>query len=130
MTAPLNNAKLALLVPAVLNPATAAAVGVGLLGVGLLWLLRDDKEDATVDAVPLNGPETTLLTVVETLPAVETLPDVEGPETDGVVPATISEADQKEMIRNAMSALGKRSAAARAKKKAEREENGELSLGQ
>ena len=51
MNVSLNNGKLALLLPVVLNPATAAAVGVGLLGVGLLWLLRDDEEGVTVDAV-------------------------------------------------------------------------------
>ena len=50
MTAPLHNAKLGLMLPAILNPATAAVVGIGL---GLLWLLRDDEQETTVDAAPI-----------------------------------------------------------------------------
>ena len=116
-----NTAKLGLVLPSVLNPATAAVVGVGL---GLLWLLRDDGDEATVDTVPVKRPQPTLRAAVEPLPAVEL--DVEAglSVANEAVPAPIPEADKKEMIRNAMSELGKRSAASRAKKKAERQERG------
>jgi hypothetical protein len=53
MTSQLHNAKLGLMLPAILNPATAAVVGIGL---GLLWLLRDDEREAAVDDVPTKRP--------------------------------------------------------------------------
>jgi hypothetical protein len=135
MTAPINHAKLGFILPAVLNPATAAVVGIGLIALGLYRLLDDDEEEATVDAAPINGPEQAVLTVETRLPAVELSgiqpvyepsndaqqPAGTVPETLETPPAAISEADQSEMIRKAMSELGKRSAAARAKKKAERD---------
>ena len=71
MIAPLHTAKLALLLPAVLNPATVAVVGIGLITVGLLRWLGDDEEEVTVVAVPLNAHKSTVGTVVEPLPAVE-----------------------------------------------------------
>ena len=46
-----NHAKLGLLLPAVLNSATAAVVGIGLIAVGLYRLLPDDEEEVTVEAV-------------------------------------------------------------------------------
>ena len=135
MTAPQNTAKLGLLLPVVLNPATAAVVGIGL---GLLWLLRDDEQEATVEPEPNKRTKPTVLTVAEPLPAVEqsevqavgepsndAMETVETtPETLETPPAAISKPDQSEMIRKAMSELGKRSAAARAKKKAERDNEG------
>lgn len=124
MTTPLNTAKFGLLLPAVLNPATAAAVGIGL---GLLWLLRDDDaNEATVDAVPIKETKLAVRTVVAPLPAVEMQTDEVGPEVVETAPAPISEVDQNEMIRSAMSELGKRSAAARAKKKAEQQDQGAI----
>lgn len=130
MTAPLNTAKLGFLLPVVLNPATAAAVGIGL---GLLWLLRDDEEEATVDAVPIKQTKP-IQTVGRRLPTAELIeyrlskpsddvsqPDVTASEARATAPAPTSEADQREMIRKAMSELGKRSAAARATKKSERD---------
>ena len=132
MTAPLNTAKLGFLLPVVLNPATAVVVGIGL---GLLWLLRDDEEEATVEAEPNKLTQLAVRTVEKTLPAVEqtelqpayepsnnAMETVEtAPETLETPPAAISKPDQSEMIRKAMSELGRRSAAARAKKKAERD---------
>ena len=118
MTAPLHNAKLELMLPAILNPATAAVVGIGL---GLLWLLRDDEQEATVDTAPIKRAKPTAKTDAQQLPAVETLPGEIVPEASATVPAGTLEAAQKEMIRTAMSELGKRSAAARAIKKAEKE---------
>jgi hypothetical protein len=128
MTAPLHNAKLGLMLPAILNPATAAVVGIGL---GLLWLLRDDEQETTVDAAPIKRAKPTARTDAQRVPAVETLPDKIVPEAREAVPAGTLEAAQKEMIRTAMSELGKRSAAARAIKKAEREkEVARFGLGQ
>lgn len=118
MTAPLNNAKLGFLMPVVLNPATAAVVGIGL---GLLWLLRYDEKDAPADAVPIDLLTPAVLTVAEPLPAVKNLPMKVEIVATGAAHTAISKPDQKEMILNAVSELGRRSAAARAKKKAERE---------
>ena len=39
-----------LLLPAVLNPATAAVLGIGLIAVGLYRLLPGDDEEPTVEA--------------------------------------------------------------------------------
>jgi hypothetical protein len=136
MAAPLHTAKLALLLPTVLNPATVAVavVGIGLIAVGLLRWLGDDEEEPTVVAVQLSAPKSAVGTVVEPLPAVELSEDkrvyepyndameaVEtAPETLATPRAAITEAEQSEMIRKAMSELGKRSAVARAEKKAQR----------
>ena len=117
MTAPQNTAKLGFLLPAILNPATAAVVGIG---IGLFWLLPDDDQDeqkATVSDVPTKRIKPAVRTAAQPFPAVENIKLV---VADAAL-ATIPELDQKEVIRTAMSELGKRSAAARAKKKAERE---------
>jgi hypothetical protein len=118
MTSQLHNAKLGLMLPAILNPATAAVVGIGL---GLLWLLRDDEQEATVDDVPIKLPSSAVTAVVQPVRAVDQRPS--GPALEAydaqIVPNP--EVNQKEAIRSAMSELGKCSAMARAKKKAERE---------
>ena len=117
MTAPLHNAKLGLMLPAIFNPATAAVVGIG---IGLLWLLRDDEQEATVGHLQIKRIKPAVRTAAHPLPAVQNLPYEAELVVADAAPAAISEPDQKEMIRNAMSELGKRSAAARAKKKAGR----------
>ena len=121
-----NTAKLGLLLPAVLNPATAAVIGIAAIAVGLYRMLPDDDEEVIVDAVATNVSDIATSTVEATLPAVELseAPPVEEPFRNPIptAPAGTSEADQSETIRKAMSELGKRSAAARAKKKAERQE--------
>ena len=71
MTSQLHNAKLGLILPAILNPATAAVVGIGL---GLLWLLRDDEQDATVDDVPIKLPSSAVTTVVQPVLTVDQRP--------------------------------------------------------
>ncbi|WP_424177149.1 hypothetical protein [Yoonia sp. TsM2_T14_4] len=126
-----NHAKLGMLLPAILNPATAAIVGIAAMAVGLYRMLPDDEKDATVGAVSSNGSKQPIPTVEARLPAVE-LDDVQrgcqlsgdGLGTVPVVHATVStkpsDDDESAMIRKAMSELGKRSAVARAKKKAER----------
>lgn len=116
-----NTAKLGILLPTVLNPATAA-FGIGL---GLLWLLRDDEDEATVEPVKIKRLPPPAQTAAKPLPTVEALVEQVVPVTDQAVPAPIPDTDQKEMIRSAMSELGKRSAAARAKKKAERQQKKE-----
>ena len=125
MTAHMNNAKLGLLLPAILNPAVAAALGIGIVAVGLYRLLPDDDEDATVKEMPTNDPEMAIPVTEQPVPTVEVdevqpddLPSIPSLQADD----DILETDQTEMIRNAMSELGKRSAAARARKKAERHE--------
>jgi hypothetical protein len=117
MTLQLHNAKLGLMLPAILNPATAAAVGIGL---GLLWLLRDDEQEATVDDVPIKLPSSAVTAVEQPVLAVDQRPSEPAPEAYDAVIVPIPEVDQKEAIRATMSELGKRSAMARAKKKAER----------
>ena len=95
-----------------------AVIGIGL---GLVWLLRDDEQETTVDAATIKRAKPTARIDVQRVPAVEVLPDKIVPEAREAVPAGTLEAAQKEMIRTAMSELGKCSAAARAIKKAERE---------
>jgi hypothetical protein len=117
MTSQLHNAKLGLMLPAIINPATAAVVGIGL---GLLWLLRDDEQDATDDAVPIKLPSSAVTPVVQPVRAVDPRPCEPTLEAYDAEIVPIPEANQKAAIRSAMSELGKRSAMARAKKKAER----------
>lgn len=101
-------AKLGLALPALLNPATAAVVG---LGLGLLWLLRDDEDEATVEPVTIKRRSQPVPAAVKPLPTVELDADESQGVANQAAPAPISEAEQKEIIRNAMSELGKRSAA-------------------
>jgi hypothetical protein len=117
MTSQLQNAKLGLMVPAILNPATAAVIGIRL---GLLWLLLDDEQEAAVDDVTIKLPSSAVTSVVEPVRAVDPQPCEPTLEAYDAEIIPVPEADQKEAIRSAMSELGKRSAIARAKKKAER----------
>lgn len=112
-----NTAKLGLLLPAVLNPATAA-VGIGL---GLFWLFREDEDEdeASVELAKIKRLPPPKQTAVKRLATVER--DVGEAKASEAMPAPVPDADQKEIIRSAMSELGKRSAAARAKRKAERQ---------
>ena len=105
------------MLPAIINPATAAVVGIGL---GFLWLFRDDEQDATDDAVPIKLPSSAVTPVVQPVRAVDPRPCEPTLEAYDAEIVPIPEANQKEAIRSAMSELGKRSAMARAKKKAER----------
>ena len=125
--------KLGLLLPTVLNPATAAVIGIAAIAVGLYRMLPGDDEEPTVDAVSIKGPETVVSTVEARLPSVELIEvkPLSQPYNDAEQTAPIAletaqaqttDLDQSEMIRKAMSELGKRSAAARAKKKAEQDQ--------
>lgn len=117
-----NTVKLGAILPVLLNPATAV-IGVGL---GLMWLLSaDDDEEtaaqvdvATTGAILPDGKEVAATDLTEPLPALENQTHTVATEPYETAPTAISEAEQKEMIRKTMSELGKRSAAARAKKKA------------
>jgi hypothetical protein len=120
MTSQLHNAKLGLMLPAILNPATAAVVGIGL---GLLWLLGDDEQEGTVADVPIKLPSSAV--AVQPVRAVDPRPCESTLEAYDAEIVPIPEADQKEAIRSTMSELGKRSAIARAKKKAKRENEAE-----
>lgn len=133
MTTPVIHAKLGLILPAVLNPATAAVLGIGLIAVGLYRMLPDDDEGATASALPSNGPQPVATTAKPQLPAVDKSDVVRPRQPSNDEKTTVDvdfelalasppEADQRETIRKAMSALGKRSAAARAKKKAQQEQ--------
>ena len=128
MTAPLNNVKLGLLLPPILNPAVAAALGIGIVAVGLYRLLPDGDEEETVEDVPSDGQRIAIPLARKPVPTIEVneLQRVEVPSNEPLqtAPVATDEADQSEMIRKAMSELGKRSAAARAKKKHERENLG------
>ena len=125
MTTHMNNAKLGLLLPAILNPAVAAALGIGIVAVGLYRLLPDGDEEETVEDVSSDGPEKAVLDARQPVPTADINEvqrvEVASKEPLQTVPAATDEADESEIIRKAMSELGKRSAAARAKKKVERE---------
>jgi hypothetical protein len=117
MTEVLKTAKLGLLMPALLNPVTLAAVGVG---VGLMWLLRDEDEE-TIEEAPTKRLPRPSQAVAQPLLTVEVLQrDAEPMESEAAHLET-AEVNQKEIIRSAMSGLGKRSATARAQKKAQTE---------
>lgn len=127
MTNHMNNAKLGLLLPAILNPAVAAALGIGIVAVGLYRLLPDDHEEEAVEDLPSVDLMSALPAARQPVPTVGVnevkrvhVPSNGALQTDDAAP----KADQSEMIRKAMSELGKRSAAARAKKKHERDKIG------
>jgi hypothetical protein len=119
-----NSAKLGLLMPAVLNPATAAVIGIAAIAVGIYRMLPDDEKEATVGVVSSHASKQLTPTVEARLPAVE-LDDVQrkcelsGDAHETAPAKPLSDDDQSAMIRKTMSELGKRSAVARAKKKAD-----------
>jgi hypothetical protein len=115
MTEVLNTAKLGLLMPVLLNPVTLAAVGVG---VGLVWLLRDEDEE-TIEEAPTKRLPRPSQAVAQPLLTVEALQLDAEPMESEVAHLETAEANQTAIIRSAMSEFGKRSAAARAKKKAQ-----------
>jgi len=117
-----NTAKLGLLLPAVLNPATAAVIGIAASAVGLYRMLPDEVDEATVEPAQIKRLPPPVPIAAEPLSTVELDEDASEVVANEVAPAPTTSEDQKEMIRSAMSELGKRSAAARAKKKAERQE--------
>ncbi len=123
----INNktAGLGLLLPAALSPALAAALGIGIIGFGIYRLLGDDEECQNFGGLPELSP-----TVASTFDdtdsfgsdGVPTVSMAQGPQDDPQVadpePLGVDQDDAKQkMIREAMSELGKRSAAARARKK-------------
>lgn len=132
---------LGVMAPALLNPGTATIIAVGLVGYGLIKLLSEDEEDeghedangsvepqernstvgtveATVD-MPL-GNHLEQPPVVTDAP-LQTLQEAVAERFDTAQEETKlpqeSDAARQEMIRQYMSELGKRSAAARAKKR-------------
>jgi hypothetical protein len=126
---------LGLMLPVVLNPAVAAVIGIGLVGLGIYRLLDDEDEVCASEA----SDESSIGELVECSDTAELAAGHENSDclasADAVsldkspadVPANAAlgqqdadrEADKQKIIREAMSELGKRSAAARARKKAE-----------
>ncbi|WP_368344814.1 hypothetical protein [Pelagovum sp. HNIBRBA483] len=124
-----NRSGLGLFLPALFNPTVAAAVGLGVIGVGLYRLLADDEDEVAGDRPTASSEETDgcseerreilAASVVETHVAREEAEQV-GREDASEVSYSKDALDQsKELIRQAMSELGKRSAAARARKRVE-----------
>lgn len=124
-----NRSGLGLFLPALFNPTVAAALGLGVLGVGLYRLLADEEDEAKGDELTVSrgksdrrseeGRELLAASVPETNAACEE-EERAGCEDATVASHAEDELDQsKELIRQAMSELGKRSAAARARKRVE-----------
>jgi hypothetical protein len=118
---------LALMLPAALNPAVAAAIGIGLVGFGIYRLLGDGDDNRTSEG--LLEPSQAVASTVEDLisggsHSARTVCLEQGLQ-DYPEDADLDRQDvdrdhvKKKMIREAMSELGKRSAAARARKKTE-----------
>lgn len=140
-----NNASLGGLLALISNPAVLAVVGIGAVVLTVMEMLSedDDKQGDGSQAVPhgslpfpepLNGRDLTVpATVIEPFETVEAAVDpsvhssvenrnvaeaIDDGNNDMQQVETVSEeAAKKELIRQAMSELDKRSAAARAKKK-------------
>jgi len=123
----INNktAGLSLLLPAALNPALAAALGIGIIGFGIYRLLGDDEECQTPEGLLERSP-----TVASTFDGRDSFgtddaPTVliaqcpqDDPQVADSEPRNGDKSDAKQkIIREAMSELGKRSAAARVRKK-------------
>lgn len=120
-----------LLGPSLLNPAVAAAVGIGLIGICLINLLGGDDDELAeiVDdrSVPPKkrfvGPipaDQKTLAVVEEIPSNEeetVAKTVEQPLAKSKDSSRALEEEGRERLRQVMSYLGKRSAAARARKR-------------
>jgi hypothetical protein len=118
---------LALMLPAALNPAVAAAIGIGLVGIGIYRLLGDDDENREPEELPKPSPSVASTGAYLISDNSQSTPTVslERNQQDGPQLADIHQQDvdrddvKKKIIREAMSELGKRSAAARARKKTE-----------
>ena len=120
-----------LLGPHLLNPAVAAALGIGLIGIGLIRFLGgDDDELAEIvgdRSVPskkrlvdrVSADQQTVPVIQEILPIDEEAVEatVEQPLEEGKATSPASEAEEREKLRQVMSELGKRSAAARARRR-------------
>jgi hypothetical protein len=118
---------LAFMLPAALNPAVAAAIGIGLVGIGIYRLLGDDDENREPEELPKPSPSVASTGADLISDNSQSTPTVslERNQQDGPQLADLHQQDvdrddvKKKIIREAMSELGKRSAAARARKKTE-----------
>lgn len=127
-----QKAGVAAALPFLLNPATVGVVAIGAVGWGLYTLLRDegDEEDSENAGMGIANPNK--ISPAPKINTVEAKPEELQVSSQPAEPAEScldaaghSEAfeganavDQKEIVRQAMSELGKRSAAARARRKA------------
>lgn len=123
------------MLPVVLNPVVASAIAIGLVGLGIYRLLDDDDDDCASelsDAPPTGKPiensATAELIAGDAISdSLASVPSVSLDKSPADVQANAAieqhdagrEAEKQKIIRAAMSELGKRSAAARARKKAE-----------
>lgn len=126
----IQKAGFAAALPFLMNPATVGLVAIGAVGWGLYKLLGDDEEATGDEWLILDKQQKPreLLEAVERVAVHEELcvdessePLVELSSGDsGATPTddNVDEARQAEIVRQAMSELGKRSAAARARRKA------------
>lgn len=118
---------LAFMLPAALNPAVAAAIGIGLVGFGIYRLLGDDDENCESEKLPEPKPSvasTVADLISDNSQSTHTVclkrNQQDGPQLIDFHQQDVDWDDvKKKMIREAMSELGKRSAAARARKKAD-----------
>ena len=118
---------LAFMLPAALNPAVAAAIGIGLVGIGIYRLLGDDDEKREPEELPKTSPSvaSTVADLISDNTQSTSTVCLERNQQDGPQLADLNQQDvdrddvKKKIIREAMSELGKRSAAARARKKAD-----------
>jgi hypothetical protein len=118
-------------IPLLFNPGALGVVAIGAVGWGLFKLLRDDEEDGcnepsdTVQEPPAKTQVATIAAYRTTLVDSQKTTQLEtvlNPNEEAETPSKSGECDEDAerslMIRQAMSELGKRSAAARAKRKA------------
>jgi hypothetical protein len=118
---------LAFMLPAALNPAVAAAIGIGLVGIGIYRLLGDDDENREPEELPKPSPSVASTVADSISDNSQSTPTVclerkqqDGPQLADLHQQEVDRDDvKKKIIREAMSELGKRSAAARARKKAD-----------
>lgn len=142
MNANITKTVLGGLLPFITNPATLAIIGIGAVGLTVYDILTDQKDDKGDGSEPQNNGYEPLIEPLDdglaavagtvpkplktdrsTAPATVhstgkgSFPTVGIDRQEEEVETATPEAEKKELIRQAMSELGKRSAAARAKKK-------------
>ena len=111
--------------PFLLNPATLGIAVIGVAGWGLYNLLQDDEEKDALASKQDNKPPIKRSPQPEVAPQVEMAASIDtaplGELSQDATSKNLAdpEAERRELVRQAMSELGKRSAAARAKKKTE-----------
>ena len=121
----IERASIGAALPLLLNPATLGLVALGAVGFGLYHLLREDQEEGGLEGpsdspvmAPLDPVSTLAPTVEEAMAEADPLPCEADDAVEDHDVESEGDAARQAVIREAMSELGKRSAAARARKKA------------